>query len=164
MTKEWTNLAIFKSQNLGRYLIQEIAVVTRLSKLDLQKPLQRNSPKTVKVAISRSFVGSSKRRTFGFFQEQFEEIKTFLLPRQLLNQGSMSRTWEKELLQQLCNRSRRTTAGLDLFCHFLQKLITRLLSSKPLNLLREIGDRTVSPITTLSCCRLKNACNKVKQG
>ncbi|CIW22378.1 Uncharacterised protein [Streptococcus pneumoniae] len=28
MTKERTNLAILKSENLGRYLIQEIAVVT----------------------------------------------------------------------------------------------------------------------------------------
>ena len=57
----------------------------------------------------------------------------------------MRRTWEKELLQQLCNRSCRTTAGLDLFCHFLQVIDHSLTFIQTLNLLREIGDTNSFP-------------------
>ncbi|CAG5139839.1 Uncharacterised protein [Streptococcus pneumoniae] len=62
----------------------------------------------------------------------------------------MRRTWEKELLQQLCNRSRRTTTGLDLLCHFLQVIDNSLAFIQALNLLREIGDANSFPNHNLS--------------
>ena len=105
-----------------------------------------------------------QEKNIWFFQEQFEEIKTFFFsPRQFLNQGSMRRTWEKELLQQLCNGSCSTTASLNLFCHFLQVIDHSLAFIQALNLLREIGDANSFPNHNLSCCRLKNACNQVKE-
>ena len=75
----------------------------------------------------------------------------------------MRRTWEKELLQQLCNRSRRTTAGLDFFCHFLQVIDNTLAFIQTLNLLREIGDTNSFPNHNLTCCRLKTSCNQVEE-
>ena len=76
----------------------------------------------------------------------------------------MRRTREKELLQQLSDRSRRPTTGLNLFCYFLQVIDNSLAFIQAFNSLREIGDTNRLTDDNLTFSRLKTSCDEVKQG